>query len=229
MTDSFGLTIAINRRTGRAVSETELSEFFFHGQWGRNGESISGPGSTLAYTEGFRHFLKGLYCHLNVKTFIDAPCGDFNWMKEMDLTGIRYYGFDIVPEIIEKNQEKYQTETVTFEQADICEDAFPKADLFMARDVLFHLPEKHIFRFFDNFLKQDIQFLLTTSHHGRRNSDIPQPGGFRNLNLRRSPYHLPVPLAVLPDYPRTNKGLKHPRDLLLFSKDALAAWRSKHV
>ena len=210
------------------MAKTELSEFFFHGQWGRNGESISGPGSTVAYTEGFRYFLMGLLRHLDVKTFIDAPCGDFNWMQHVDLTGIQYLGFDIAEDIITENQEKFGSDTVSFAQADICEDSFPAADLMMVRDVLFHLPEKYIFQFFENFLMQDIPYLLTTSHHRRRNTDIPTPGGFRHLNLRKLPYRLPAPMAILPDYPRTPKGIKHSRDMLLYSKESLQTWFDAH-
>ena len=210
------------------MTERNMTDYFYYGQWGRNGESVSGPGSTVEYTGAFRFFLAGILRHLNVRTFIDAPCGDFNWMQHVDLCGIRYYGFDIVQEIVDRNQAQHGGETISFSQADICTDTFPAADLMMSRDVLFHLPEADIFRFFENFLKQDIPFLLTTSHHNRHNQDIPEPGGFRHLNLRKPPYNLPVPLGVFPDYPRSAKGLKHSRDLLLFPKASLERWWVKH-
>ena len=211
------------------MSQTALSSYFYHGQWGRNGESISGPGSTLAFTASLRLMLAGLLKHLQVKTFVDAPCGDFNWMQHMDLSGINYIGLDIVPEIIAENQRRFAAKGIAFAQADICVDPLPAADLFMARDVLIHLPHASIFQFFDNFLRHDIAFLLTTSHHHAENLDVARPGGFRPLNLLEAPFCCPKPLAVLPDYPRTPRGLKHPRDLLLFSRQSLVEWRAAHV
>lgn len=204
-------------------SEQNLADYFSHGQWSKNGESISGGGSTLAYTHAFRVFLDGLLKHLGVQVFIDAPCGDFNWMQHVDLSGIRYHGFDIVPEIVAENVTKYQSDDITFKVADITTDAFPAADLMMARDVLFHLPEAHIFRFFENFAKQDIGYLLTSTHFARRNRDLAHPGGFRLINLHRPPYRLPAPVASLPDW---NMFERRPvqRNMQLFSRDQILAW-----
>lgn len=48
-------------------------------------ESRSGAGSTLASTANIRRELPGLVERLNIRTLLDAPCGDFNWMKEVAL------------------------------------------------------------------------------------------------------------------------------------------------
>ncbi len=53
-------------------------------QWGSQ-ESRSGQGSELAATENLRAYLPELFERLNVRTFLDAPCGDWNWMREVDL------------------------------------------------------------------------------------------------------------------------------------------------
>ena len=53
-------------------------------------ESASGPGSTLGATEPFRAMLPEIIRNLNVRSLLDAGCGDFNWMKEVDLRTIEY-------------------------------------------------------------------------------------------------------------------------------------------
>ena len=51
--------------------------------WG-NRESVSGDGSTLAYTHNLRHELAKFLRAFRVVSMFDAPCGDFNWMRAVD-------------------------------------------------------------------------------------------------------------------------------------------------
>ena len=46
--------------------------------------------------------LKGL----KVRRLLDAPCGDHNWMRHVDLDGIQYLGMDLVEDIVKHNQDK---------------------------------------------------------------------------------------------------------------------------
>ena len=63
--------------------------------WG-NRESVSGDGSTLAYTHNLRHELAKFLRSFRVVSMFDAPCGDFNWMQAVDFpTGFAYLGGDI--------------------------------------------------------------------------------------------------------------------------------------
>lgn len=32
----------------------------------------------------------------SIKSILDIPCGDFSWMKKIELDGIEYIGADIV-------------------------------------------------------------------------------------------------------------------------------------
>ena len=67
-----------------------------------NGESKSGLGSTLAFTKRLRVDLEALFEGLNATSLLDAPCGDFNWMRHVQLpAGCAYMGRDIVPKLIE--------------------------------------------------------------------------------------------------------------------------------
>lgn len=183
---------------------------FRKGQWGE-GESLSGKGSTLAYTANLRKELPGLLARHNVKTFLDAPCGDFNWMRMVDLTGIKYIGMELVQDLVRDNQSKYQSEHRTFIQGDITISQLPNADMMMCRDCLFHLPYDFIYRFFKNFLRAQIPLLLLTSNMIAHNKDIPVPGRWRQLNMRRPPFSMPEALEAIEDWidgsPRRYMGL----------------------
>jgi hypothetical protein len=44
---------------------------------------------------------------LNVQTVLDAPCGDWNWMRLVDLSEVEYIGADILRTVIERNRSNY--------------------------------------------------------------------------------------------------------------------------
>jgi hypothetical protein len=67
--------------------------------WGAE-TSQSGLGSELDATASLRHDLAHLLRSFEVTSILDLPCGDFAWMAQMELSGIRYLGADIVPDIV---------------------------------------------------------------------------------------------------------------------------------
>ena len=71
--------------------------------WG-DPETVSGHGSGVARTAAFRDQFANLLIELGTRSLLDAGCGDFNWMKEVQLPIERYFGVDVVPELIAKNQ-----------------------------------------------------------------------------------------------------------------------------
>lgn len=199
----------------------------FSGYWKTNhwsnSESKSGDGSTLRYTEHIRRELPGLIERVGVKTFLDVPCGDFNWFKEVELpAGTKYIGGDIVEDMIVELSEKYASQDRDFRFINALNDKLPSADIWMCRDLIFHLPHSDIFRLLDNFLASPVEHLLITSHAGGdvRNEDTFM-GGFRLVDLRRPPFSLPEPQLRIADY------IEHypERYLLLYRRDALQRWR----
>src|SRR3954454_10758442 len=105
--------------------------------WGSM-ESGSGIGSELAATENVSAYLPELFQRLQVSKFLDAPCGDWNWMRRVDLSGVDYFGVDIVSSVITKNKQKYARPGVHFVHADLTKDPLPTVDLIMCRDCWVH-------------------------------------------------------------------------------------------
>lgn len=164
-----------------------FTEVFDTKRW-KHKETHSGKGST----QNLRKQLPFLFNKFNIKSVLDAPCGDFNWLRSVvQHTEIHYTGGDIVSELVKINNEKYQSSNINFIVIDITKDTLPDADLMICRDCLFHLSNNSIFDFFHNFIRSNIPYLLTTTHYNGdfKNLDISD-GGFRKIDLFSSPYNL---------------------------------------
>ncbi len=193
---------------------TNVKEIFQHhytdNLWG-NGESVSGPGSTIEYTENIRKELPELVNKLGIKVILDAPCGDFNWFRMISWKQpITYIGADIVEPLINRNQLLYGNQNQNFTYLNIIQDALPKADMWLCRDCLFHLSNEDILSVIENFLRSDVKYLLTSTHSNLENEDI-QTGSFRLLNLQKEPFNFAQPIAFIEDwiegYPIRHLGL----------------------
>ena len=192
-------------------------------------ESVSGDGSTVEYTENLRAKLPGLIEDLDVSTFLDAPCGDLNWVRLVEWDReLQYIGGDIVGPLIERNQAQFGDEHRRFVKLDVTADPLPAADLWMCRDCLFHLSERDVFKALGNFARSDVPYLLTSTHQNcTANEDIPT-GSFRELNLELAPYSLGPPVRAIDDwiegYPVRQLGLWE-RDTVRAALDGNAAYR----
>ncbi|AOJ80867.1 MULTISPECIES: class I SAM-dependent methyltransferase [Burkholderia] len=162
-------------------------------------ESVSGWGSELKNAAQIIRELPGLLRRFGVKSMLDVPCGDFNWMRHVDLTGIDYIGADIVPDLVAANQQAWAAANRRFMHLDLLHDALPQADLILCRDCLFHFSHADVFRAFERFANTSARFLLTTTFVYRtypRNADIVT-GQWTPINLEMAPYDLDAPLSLL--------------------------------
>lgn len=186
--------------------------------WGSK-ESVSGTGSSIAMTESIRSHLPILFHKFEIESIFDAPCGDFNWMKLVDLNGISYLGGDIVEPLIKSLQSNYGSEDVTFVHTDITKNSFPKSDLVLNRDCLFHLSYFDILSTLDNFIASQSMYFLSTSYENTinfENSDI-RSGGFRLIDLFVSPFFFPKNFHY--QIPEQGEGSLPPRSLFLWDRD----------
>ncbi len=158
-----------------------------------NKESVSGPGSTLEYTANLRRHLQIVFNDFSIKTVFDAPCGDFNWMRQVVAANpIHYRGGDIVPALIKANQAAHGNSRTDFLTFDITRDKFPEADLWICRDCLFHLSYRQIYAALKNFSTSSTRYILVTNHRSQiafQNHDI-RTGDCRMLNLMAPPFNL---------------------------------------
>ena len=163
----------------------------------KNTESRSGGGSTVSATHTLRLFLSDFFLKYNIHSVLDIPCGDFNWMRMIDMKNIEYIGADIVECLIKSNNELYESNNISFRVLDLTKDELPKVDLIFCKDCLQHLSYQHVWQALENIKRSDSTYLLTTSYPLTiRNYDILD-GGYRSLNLMKKPFLFPKPLLSI--------------------------------
>lgn len=207
------------RRWGGRRSAREIFSHFYETNRWQDGESVSGPGSTLEYTRSIRAALPALFEQYGIRSILDAPCGDYNWFRHVPRPGIRYVGADIVGPMIQRNQERYGDATTSFIELDITRDPLPPADLWLCRDVLFHLSNADIFKALKNLERSDVRYVLTSTHPACRSNGDIATGSFRLLNLRLPPFSFDAPLIAIDDW---IEGYPE-RQLCLWTREAIVA------
>ncbi|MGA8567091.1 MAG: class I SAM-dependent methyltransferase [Candidatus Binataceae bacterium] len=187
-----------------------FSQIYHRGLW-HDQETVSGCGSTLEFTASLRQSLAKLLRELNVHRIVDAGCGDFNWMRHVDLSGIDYIGVDVVPRLVRELKKCYTAPKRQFLAGDITRH-LPRCDLVLCRHVMIHLPNRDILRFFKAIRGSGARYLLATSAPAVScNPDIWR-GSFRLINLERSPFNLPKPSRILMDQ-NVQLGLWETKDI----------------
>lgn len=184
-----------------------FNDIYYRNRWGDQ-ESISGRGSNLRQTLVIIKKIPALLEKLNVKTMLDAPCGDFNWLKEAQLNLERYIGCDIVADLITDNQRRYGNEVREFVNLDLATDTLPQVDLIFCRDCLVHLSFKDAIAVIKNFKKSNSKYLLTTTYPGiLENKDIVT-GDWRAIDLQLPPYNFPNMLEIIDEEATERKDYK---------------------
>jgi len=172
-----------------------FEEHYQNNAWGSK-ESVSGEGSTVEATTVIRQSLPGLITEFGIRTMLDIPCGDFNWMKYLDLP-VQYIGADIVDELVALNQDRFTSATKSFVKLDLSRGMLPAVDLVLCRDCLVHFSIADIFEALDNIKRSGSRFLLTTTNPKlSQNRDIVT-GEWRRLNLEAPPFSLPSPVKLI--------------------------------
>jgi len=185
-------------RTDAATGLREkFSSFYLENTFG-GAKSRSGQGSDLVQTAVIRRDLPRLVAELGIKSFIDAPCGDWFWMKETQLGVAEYIGVDIVEKVVEINKLQFGDPSRRFLCLNLTEDVLPAADLIFCRDCLVHLNFQDVRRAIAAFKLSRSKYLLTTTFTNRsRNVDLAGKDVWRTLNLQIAPFNFPPPLRLI--------------------------------
>ncbi|MBU3014061.1 sulfotransferase domain-containing protein [Poseidonibacter lekithochrous] len=169
-------------------------------------ESASGPGSYINNTKEVSEFILQIVKKYNIKSLLDLGCGDWNWFsilidqirKEKGFEDFNYIGWDSHPKLIDELNKKYGNKNTTFQLKDIVTEEYPKVDLIICRDVLFHMKPSIITEVLDKIYSADSKYFLTTTYdidknhdeeNIKKNNNIPN-WYFHLINLDISPYDL---------------------------------------
>lgn len=171
--------------------------------WGSD-ESLSGPGSTVEACRTILTRLPEWLWRHGICSIADLGCGDFHWMKELDLDAVRYDGYDVVREIVLWNRLMHEGPRVRFHRADFLDHPTPEADLVLVKDVFIHLPAEKVKRCLGNIKRGRSKWLAATTHEGAVRVNEPEVGGFAPIDLERQEFGLgsPVERIEVPHSPR---------------------------
>lgn len=204
---------------GGSVMKEIFKRIYQNNLWGGK-QSVSGPGSDVEQTETIVTQIPILIHNFKIKTMLDAPCGDFNWMTHINLN-VDYTGVDIVPELIEKNNKMYANPKRKFHYSDITRDPLAKVDLILCRDCLVHFSFQDIQLALHNFKRSGSKYLLTTTFTRIESNIDIVTGDWRPLNFERPPFNFTKPLFIINENCTENN--------LQYSDKSLALWEIESI
>jgi len=167
-----------------------FEEIYNRRLWGQHGNTLSGRGSSEAFTHNDSKFISKIISDKKVQSIVDI-CGDFAWQHKFlkNYKG-EYLGVDISESCLNRISKSNQLSNVNFKQLDICHDDIPCSDLFICRDVLFHLSHDDILKFFNLLKKSKTEWVIVTSfNHSDQDYKSKQANACQH-NLNLEPYNL---------------------------------------
>jgi len=208
----------------------KFAEVYLTHAWGEEGNG-SGPGSSERSTAPIAKYLVSMIPKLNIRSFLDAPCGGMLWMPKvlhhLENRGYKFHyeGMDVVKHVIDAHKISFLNESRwTFTLGDITTTSFGRSyDLILSRDVMFHLSERNIKCAINNFILSNSTYFLSTSYPGYVNSEVVtwtpahilsrgevgklDDGSFRSIDLASSPYNLGSPVEKIDEVDNRIVGL----------------------
>ena len=205
----------------KPVRDKFIEIYYKNGFRGR--VSISGPGSEHDQTQVIKEEIPKLVKEMNIRTVLDAACGDFHWMKDVELDVDKYIGADVVPEMIARNQKEYASEIREFRVLNITKDKLPQVDLIICRDCLVHLSHRDIIIALRNLKRSKSTYLLTTTYPLMTHNRNIVTGDWRRVNFQLPPFNFPRAIKFINEGCTENYGLYADKTLELWKLEDIRA------
>jgi hypothetical protein len=206
---------------GVHYSPREAFEYIYRTHHWRGSESKSGEGAGEDQTAHLKAILPDLLRELQTRTLLDVPCGDYTWLRQVELPVTQYIGADVVPSLIAEHQAHYGDDRHRFAVLDLRVDALPVADVLLCRDCLVHLSFADIALALGNIRRSGISYLLTTTFPACERNEDTVTGDWRLLNLELAPFNFPPPVTLFNEQCTEGGGLFRDKSLGLWRVEAL--------
>jgi hypothetical protein len=197
-------------------------------------QTPDGPGATVESTASLREWLAQILRDYRITSMLDAACGDFNWMRLVDLTGVAYTGWDVDDGRIKRCVLRVGAQEFTglptslsFHAVNMLTvEQVPYVDLILCRHFLQHLPVNDLIEFvLTKFSLSESPYLLVTTFPGADNSFEWDPFGTehawrgyfeRPYDLTAAPFSMGPPLESFTENLGPGGILTVPHELALF-------------
>ena len=152
----------------------------------------SGSGSREDLTRDYRTFLQNFMRGNRIASVVDLGCGDWQFSRHIDWTGIDYSGVD-VSSVVLGATKTFSREGVRFLHANAVTDPLPAADLLIVKDVLQHWSNADILAFLPQL--QNYRVALITHGFPRQalayvNCDMPTGFHYRPVDPGKPPFNV---------------------------------------
>ena len=162
--------------------------------------------------------------HLGIESLLDAPCGDFNWMRHVATGVASYVGVDVDARTVAELQRAHGSPRRRFVACDVTRDALPRADAIFCRDLLPHLSFAEIAQVLANFRRSGATWLLTTTFTGPRPNVDTSDCNWRTLNLALAPFGFRAPTLLLDERCSEVGGAYRDKSIAAWRLDELPIW-----
>ena len=131
----------------KSKNNTEIfSEIYNKKLWNKKSNRLfdSGTGSheksiVEKYSEAINSFISE-----QKYVVVDLGCGDFNIAEQYYKNCKKYYGIDVVPDLISELNKRYNNDNAEFLNLDAALDDLPDGDVILIKEVLQHLTNSDI-------------------------------------------------------------------------------------
>ena len=191
-------------------------ELIYNENYWESDESRSGLGSEIKNTKEVLKALKKIIKEYNIRSIIDIPCGDFNWMSKMDMNKIDYKGYDIVRPVIIDNNKKFKKNNINIYNSDITTYRLGKGDLMFVRACLVHFSFEDITKSIFRIKQSGSKYLMSTSFVNlEKNIDI-YSADWRPINLEKEPFNFPKPIVTINEKCQEMNGIYADKSICLW-------------
>ena len=196
-------------------------EFIYKTKYWKNNSivdsSLSGAGSSLSSTINIRNELTNFITKNKIKTITDIPCGDFYWLKEISFIFEKYFGGDIVDQIIKDNKKKFINRNLFSFKIDILKDNIPESDMFFCRDLIVHLNFDETNLLISKLKRLNFKYIALTHFDDINSNQISiHSDNWKKINLMYHPFNISKPDFILDDTDKLHHGRK------------IAIWKKKN-
>ena len=157
-------------------------------------ETKSGIASHKDWTTNTLTNLLSTIDRYNIKTILDIPCGDVNWIYPVFKSVNKYIGADIVQALVKDNIKTHTDQNVEFKVVNIIDDNLISVDLIYCRDLFMHLSNMNVLNAIENIKKSGAKYLFTSFDSKVTVNEDVLDGGYRPINLTAEPFNLPMPI-----------------------------------
>lgn len=169
----------------------EFTKIYDRNDWGYSSGVGSLPLNNIQYMELVRSFI----ARNQLSSVVDFGCGDWQFSRFIDWSGVHYTGVDLVEQVIEQNRARFARPGIEFRTVETVTQV-PEADLLLCKDVFQHLSNRTVGECLTAFKLKFCYLLITNDEWpSELNRDIAD-GGWRPIRIDQPPFSEIAPVIL---------------------------------